>query len=89
MAKRAAPKKRKAASTITAAAASKTKKAKASTSAMFGKSKKKGSSSVSTAQEMFQSIAEDPSDTNSIVNMEGKESTSLTEFALRFKSSDS
>jgi hypothetical protein len=44
---------------------------------------------VSTAQEMFQSIAEDPSDTNSIVNMEGKESALLAQLAFLFKCSDS
>lgn len=39
---------------------------------MFGKSKKKGSSSAKPVQEMFQSIAEDPADDpNSVVNMEG------------------
>ena len=77
MVNRGAPSKRKAVSKTNAATASKKSKG-----AMFGKSKKKGSSSGSgvknSVQEMFQSIAEDPADPNSVINLEGAQAKCIS-----------
>lgn len=80
MVKRGSPKKRKAASnnnnttttsTTTSAPPSSSNSNKKSKGTMFGKSKKKGGNRVNSVQEMFLSIAEDPADPDSVVNMEG------------------